>query len=454
MAKFTVTYDDFSGGLWVGGRSRAKQPKNTYEGVDLIPEPGSGYLMPTGGWTAHTSYSYLPPLIADLTYAWYIDPIGSNVGYFAYPDGAPTDITSADPPAGDPVLFDGKFVTPALSLSELLVAAVGDVSATVVTTPDELYALCVYDAWVLGAASTQPNRIYYCDAYDPTTWQSASYYDVGSVTEHITAMVPHNGALYIATFGGWYIANGIPGETFSIHKLNSHSTELNTKAVDADLRIMYTAPARSWLNELSGIIVSPAGYPVVYPVGGPVRWGPFVVVADTDATYFYDILTRTWFAMSQLSSGMMPCPAPTATGLTLFVVDGDDVYEREILPGDCGFASSAFVQSTALLADYMHKSEFRVTEVVAEVEMDTNSSTADRSIAVKVLTPGHPDMALASASAAATTEQTYTWNVAGTQQVAVVRFNINDHPPTYLAQPQVKLKGVKLRRLILRCTES
>ena len=457
MAKFTVTYDDFSGGQWVGGRSRAKQPKNTYEGLDMVPEPGSGYLMPTGRWTTgQANYNRPNPVVADATYAWYADRGNQKVGYYQWPSGTPTDVSSyAHPPIdGDGVLFDGKFVCPAYMTNEILVTAVGDTSTTPVSAPDDLYALCVYDAWIFGASFSNPNRLYYCDAYDPATWASGSYYDVGSVTDYISRMVQHNGGLYIATNGGWYVGYGIPGETFSLRKLTDITTNV-TYAVDAGPRIFFTAMhGRALMEELSGTEVSEVGWGV-QPGAGPVRFGRFVVVKNLDGDYFlYDTALRIWIGIDNPGSALIPPHTPTTAATTLGVTDETAYYYRTIYPSTAGWNGSTFDESTALLADYMHKSSFRVREAIAEVELDTTNTTADRTVKVAVLTPGHPDMAIATASAAATTEQTYTWNVAGTGQIAVARLTVNDHPPTYLAQPRVKLAGVKLRRLILVCEET
>lgn len=453
MAKFTVTYDDFSGGLWVGGRSASKQPKNTWTGVDLIGEHGTGYLLPTGGWTSYATYNYKTPLAAANGYAWYADNASSTVGYFVVPQqnsspGPPSSVASVGHPpstvlyAG--VVFDDKFVIPEAAATNVLVAAVGDTNTTVVATPAILNRLAVYDSWVVGYAG---NRIYYCDAYDPTSWPSANYYDVGSPSSVISAFVQHSGALYVATSSGWWIGSGIPGETFSLRHLTSHAIG-NGAAVDADVRILYTAPDRSVLNELAGIVVSPVLHVDIsndlpnFEGMGPVRFGPYVIVGDGTYWYFFDVLTRTWFSRTAPTTALPPnAPAPVTAAV--FASDGTTIYKVD--PQLAGTT-----ESTALLAEYMHRSKFRVREVFAEVEMLGSTGA----LKFKALTPGHPDMAIATASAAGSTEQTYSITGATAGQVGVYRFEPTDHPPAFLVQPQVKLTGVKLRRLILVCEET
>lgn len=454
MRKFDIEYDDFSGGLWTGGRKNG-QPKNTWEGADLIAEPSTGYLVPTGGWTAHTNTTYPDGVIADSFYGWASDLAGEQVTHFLWDVAGPgsvTDIpaTGYNPAAG--VLFDGRYCAPDFSQSKLIVAAPGDVSATIVNTPDNLFSLTVYESWLLGVAATATNRIHYCAPYDVTSWPAANYYDIGSVADIINFMCVHAGALYIATNSGWFVASGIPGETFSVRRMNEHGTPLNGAAVSADLRILYTAPARALLFELAGAVNAPACF-ASDTAGTPRRIGSIVATPSADGIYCYDILARNWFLMSPANSLASLLAMPGTEGRYALATYDGDLFHREMLPADTGYASSAYVESTAVLAEYAAKHPFIVQDVIAEVELDSNSSTATRSIKVQIATQGHPDLAIATASAAATSEQTATWAVAGTGQVAVVRLSPNDCLHTYLAQPRVKLKGVKLRRLILRCAE-
>ena len=92
--------------------------------------------------------------------------------------------------------------------------------SAVASTPSGTSIAAYGDRVVAAGSTSQPQRLYYSAAGDPTTWSASDFIDVGVGTA-ITALIPLRGALAIVTSSAyssqvtnrfsWWLLTGVPG---------------------------------------------------------------------------------------------------------------------------------------------------------------------------------------------------------------------------------------------------
>ena len=105
-----------------------------------------------------------------------------------------------------------------------------------------------------------------------------------------------------------------------------------------------------------------------------------------------------------------------------------------------------------------HPREFTIDEVICELDLGSTAYNKSRSVGVQMVTNAaimDYSTSVSSLYAAASTAQTVTLPaMASTSgERVVVRFSPNNGGPTFTATPRITLRGVKLRRCIVRCKE-
>lgn len=466
---FSIAYDDFSGGHYVD-RVAAKQPRNTWRGANLVAELGTGYLMPTGRWVWDTDTELTDVAAGVVNYNLvYVfrpaSPDGKVVSYSlsSWPPASYTATTvtgAGNTPTGVPVVFDDSIVCADGIDANLWVYNLTTGITSYPTVPEQLSILCPFGAFLLGAvgdiSSPNQNRLYYSAPMNVASWTSSDYYDIGPAQSYITALVVHNGALYIGTESGWYVASGVPGETFSVRELNDYPARAGG-AVDGDTRVITKGLQWAMFEEIAGTYVGGMNYETG-PLT-PARTTRFVQAVDGDTVWVYDLPTRSWHCATTTDGAtintVLGSSGSSGYDQYLIGISNGKTARYEAFPATCGYDGTAFYEATATLAEYQHARPFVVRRVLAEVEFDVDPSviTAERSISVRVRTQGHLDADPANTDPSTTTLAKAWTGIEGEGQVVVVPFIVNDTPSTYIAEPEVTLKGVKLRRLIMECME-
>lgn len=244
MGSFQVTYDDFSGGHYLGNRV-AKEPANTWFGENMLLN-GQGELIP-----GRVQYSTLAAPAVPSPYTVWTKKYNNglfkygNTGYglqtFTYETGSTINAARTQL-----VVLQYSSLTGALTTSSVAVLTTRyttGLAATVrVGTFDYIYfvhagsdTICrvdlsgsvadissalsgtgirnieVYKSRMLAWSNTGV-RLYYSD---PTfaTWSTADYYDFPGI---ISAVIPRSNDLLVVTTAGVYSVTGVLGETTNI----------------------------------------------------------------------------------------------------------------------------------------------------------------------------------------------------------------------------------------------
>lgn len=493
VKEFDIEWSDFSGGHWFGNRD-VKQPMNTYTGNNMIVGAADGFLMPgaplvidedatstaTGTFGNGTvlDNGYLALNGAALTYG----RRRTLTKPFVY-DGTEYSSGSNNPRAW-PVHFNGDVIQP-YTTNRLAIFDVDTATLDVTTvTPDQFTGIYVWDAWAIGVVG---NRLYFCAPYDATSWNSNDYIDVGDSDAVIQTIVPTVQGLLAGTATGWWQITGVLGQTTTKRQITTKGVAV-AGGVDVDAGIFFMAggnPDQASVRLLSGTQTPTALWDPLATFNGTdriVRVGGHYVFAVTDTggvIYMWSEHTRNWrriqaFTADELSflDDMVRYSVasdPGAGAAQAFIAargqvagpyDAVRIYTYDIDPFNppVNAAGTAFTEATVDLAGYDHKRPFTVTEVLAELDCGTTSLNATRLCELTVKLPSPVSdfatdfAALAGQSAAARTF-TLPSSVDTAGERPVVRFSPNDGGASMSVTPRVRLQGVKLRRLIMRCKE-
>ena len=486
--EFDIEWNDFAGGHWFGNRD-VKQPMNTYTGDNMIVGASDGLLMPGAPLVSHSEATgtFANPLVVDYGY---LALNGAALAYgrqrtlskpFVY-DG--TDYSAgSNNPRGWPVHFNGDVIQP-YATNRLAIFDVATLALTVTTvTPAQFTGIYVWDAWAIGVTG---NRLYFCAPYDATSWNANDYIDVGDSDATIQTIVPTVQGLLVGTATGWWQIDGVLGQTTTKRQITTKGVAV-AGGVDVDAGIFFMAggnPDQASVRLLSGSQTPTALWDPLASFNGTdriVRVGGHYVFAVTDTggvIYMWSEHTRNWrriqaFTAAELSMiGSVRysiASDPGAAADRAFIAARGEVtgnynavriYTYDIDPFNppVTAAGTAYTNATVNLAEYDHRRPFTVTEVLAELDCGTTSLNATRSIALTVKMPTPVvdySTNLTALLANAATTQTYTLPAAASTagERPMIRFSPNNAGPSMSVIPNVRLQGVKLRRLIMRCQE-
>lgn len=244
MGSFQITYDDFSGGQYMGPRS-TNWPKNTWSGENVI-SLSDGRLMPTGAMTAGT---YSPGVrttanLLDLhvdgqsafAFANWVNATPTNFPKLVYwstiNDGTLFPVTGTavalnGTPVGQVAYDNSVFlvetfyylnsagtiysITSPNALSPLVQATVSSALTSVTIKPTDMK---IWGARAVAYGGFS-NRLYYSGTVlvpDKTTWVATQYYEFPGI---ITEVIPRAQDLIVICVGGVFSLTGVLGSSIT-----------------------------------------------------------------------------------------------------------------------------------------------------------------------------------------------------------------------------------------------
>lgn len=360
MGSFAITYDDFTGGHYMGTRS-TNQPANTWTGTNTTLDP-RGNLIASSATLVDTFDTGIPwgnldsfymngvfthPQAVTVVYSHFDANAGTTTSYIAtyyYSSmfggwiwttplalgGTPNGFMAPDQTESNPTLF-------------YVVGSTGDIrkltyNATTATWTDALVTAGTnvtaalykhkYRLLGLGLTGTVLNRLYYSDP-TMTTWSATDYYEFPG---QITNVVTRSNDFVVTTTAGIYSVTGVLGESINIQEIYSFP-ELSqgmANAVGYGRDFVYL---NDYLDSLTGQIYAGLGTnktligtmdlestpPMNIGITNP---GKIVAMANSGETYVMDFggsWTRLkfsdWLASDYVSSGGGGI-TPSATALS------------------------------------------------------------------------------------------------------------------------------------------
>lgn len=498
MADFLVDYDDFSGGMFVGPTS-AKQPKNTFVGLDMLSVERDGMLMPCGPWVPRTglggqSYSNYMYITADGVQIYMADRLLTGLRSETVAGGSGPDVWDG---AGSHTntftfgSFNGRFAEyngsvyiaegtggPKIAATNIVTNA-----ASEITTPAILNDLIMFGQFMVGAAV---DRIYWSAPGDPTSWPPANFLVVTSISNAISSMTLNGSSLIIGTGGGFYQITGVLGSNESLVPIAAEGLyfpSFNPTGAETSADGLLLFGGRyfdgSAAVALRGSVIEPqAWFPTPVSTASE-RWTAQcgATIALVDGLVGGSMLVRSptgkWFALSstnaQATGGASSWVWGWANGThrhrylyaSIGTARGNLIVARHRLgvsDPPTNVAATAFTSATAQLAEYRRTDRFRIKEVICELALGVTALNATRSIGLQMLTPQTPlegGVAATTYSSAGSTLQTITLPAlaSSADQRVTVRFKPTDGTDSFSMIPKVTLTGVKLRRLLVRCSD-
>lgn len=268
-SSFTLEWDDFTGGYHVGP-SHANQPGNTWRGTGVYVDPNDGMLNGVPDWTTVTLSGFTPTtatgggnsfLFTDGQNCWRIYKTTTantaNVclyGYTSFGNAAVGNTAISNVSTiHDAEAWDAQYIfisyTQSSGTDELTRYDTITPGITNYSTPEPLRYLKRWGEFMVGAGVTTPYRLFYSSPYDPTTWDSGDYIDIGDVGP-ITGLAVFGDTLYVSKPDGWWAVTGVPGQTTTVRGIADGYPGTNGHALGT-----------TWFSNgpLSNLASSPAG---------------------------------------------------------------------------------------------------------------------------------------------------------------------------------------------------
>lgn len=478
--KFDVEWDDFSGGYYVG-RSDARQPKNTWRGDDVMVAQHDQMLVPAApievanNWASTVVFeSY--PILMDGNYLYAFDD-ADPFKMWEFPvltdwDGvAPLNsyTFTTNLPQGRGVVAGGYLVIP----TDAAFIATYNLSTNVTSTSTAGPAV-VTDLYQWGeftmAWNSSTNRLYYSAAANPLSWSSANYYDIGKPGDRIITCAVSLGTLYVGTEGAWFALSGVPGASVSVRQITY--TGASSRYSTPDLNGVVFAGGYNEHTPVAALAGSRLA-PTIYTsstatVTADVHAADQYLIADPDPTLGEFLWVRSpegsWSRLTAAVSRGFPDDRSIffESESRIYYLAGQAVYRQDVSVTDppLDAAGTSFQSATVTLADYQANTPFRVDEVIVELSLGVTAANSPvRRVSVAVEQQSVPVEAGGTLTFASNASDTFEHLMPGMTQATnnervTVRFRPNNAGASYTAAPRITLEGVKLRRVIMRCTET
>lgn len=488
--QFEVEWSDFSGGYYVGARE-SKQPQNTWVGDGVIACAGDGFLMP-GAPLAETAL--LGSGGSTLSLSGFVALDGASLSYGYVLGGTKNLVVTGDAgspfslgaivPQGRPVWFQGRILL-AATTAVLIIYNAGAVTTSTVT-PAAFSQVFSWDLFAIGVSS---NRLYFSAPADPTSWNSNDYIDVGEGT--IRAVVPTLTGLLVGTDHGWWQVTGVLGQTTTIRQVSTKGcTAAGGVSVDAGVFFAAAgAPEQAVVRILNGSqtptalwdkdaaftaatqIAKVAGSYVLVSVGGNKayvwseharNWRRIAVptsLTESDPTDLPDAVSFADDPSADASSAIIvSLDRDTLPGPTIVRAYRQFTYDLDPFDPPVDSDGTGYQQATVDLASYDHKRPFRIDELIVELDLGATSLNATRSLGVTIKAPSaivdyHASLTALAANGSQPATFTLPAMATTNYERPVIRFSPNDAGPTMSFAPSLTMRGVKIRRVIARCTE-
>lgn len=524
MARFVLEWDDFGGGYWVG-KSDIAQPANTWRGRNCWTDSLDGYLSPLPNLTT-LAYTATVPTPGDTSAPAFLFMATGGTAYRVYLTTTANQInccryvpTAGTPSAGtltvtntaltttgnwlwsatawnDTFLFTSY--TPSAGVNTLARINLSTLAVTNYTGPaaetSGIRCLTRWGEFMFGAGFLTPYRLYYSNAYDPTTWGATNYYDIGDASA-ITAIVPSGDTLYVCKPEGWYAITGVPGTSLTIRRIapgipgvsfgySGGSTFGPTNgfgAVESPMGVLFSTVDQQAVA-LNGNVLVPLNYqppvgviqtimPGLYGCGGGTNGSGGVtnslVSASKTPLWVLDTLPNPnrWFRMEVPYSAGSPVAQMNFSQLLpankqkrwVYVDSGVALSFIDLSAGGGMSAQTA----TAALAERRHKDPFTVRDLYVEVAY-TADGVVTPSVDARIEVRGWADLPVpgriptstvpATGTATASTPATglyFDRNYA----LATFRFSGDAVAGTGIV-PWLQFSGCKVRRVWAVCDSS
>jgi hypothetical protein len=508
MGSFAITYDDFTGGHYMGNRDTA-QPSNTWTGSNTMldprgnliatdatllttligPTPGAGDFFYLNGIFSHAGFvsvvytyktggggggSYIHSFSL-ASQSWYA---GGAVAL----NGEPVGYLAADQTTNNPVLY---YVKSNGDIRKLTFGSFSwsDSSATTGTNVNTSLYKYKYRLLGLGLTGSIRNRLYYSDP-TMTTWGATDYYEFPG---QITNVAPRTNDIVVTTTAGIYSVTGVFGESINIQEIYTFD-ELSqgmSNPVTYGRDFVYL---NDYLDSVNGKIYAGLGVGKTLigtidleadpPLNiGLTNPGMVVVMSETGYTYAMDSEGRwtrfqfsNWDPTDERTDGRI---SPSAVSITDFPGNmylaqpiikpytfdtGDAIlYLGRVDQTDIKVYSATHTRrdpntaatSSCLLAEYWHNKPMVVREVIVEVEYV--GTTTNASLAVNIIPTGAVD--INTATAPSMTSSTITAPSETTASTIIHRFRVDNAGRAYGFKPNLTHKGVRIRRVICVCED-
>lgn len=515
MGAFQITYDDFTGGHYMGDRTN-NQPANTWKGTDVILS-ARGDLMPV----SPTLFYSKPSSVSSITEATIADVwlLGGRAYVFASWKGATTqsicftgsmDAKPAIPlgtmvsltgrPVGR-VAYDGtnecfyyastgtiyKFVVSTLTESTLSSTLAGSTGPT----------NCVISGYRILAYSTTQKKLWY-SSNTRASFSTTDYYEFPG---NITAVYPRANDVLVVTTEGTYSMVGVPGASVTIQRLleASDTKEGMVRGAVVGRSLVFTDSSVSGqidgsLYELSGatvrqvasfdseVVISNlqnnaentivqnignSGVAVSFATGETYAtnpnntWSRFSGTATTNTAALRKAISRSgnntrneYFVIAQMESNVLQVYRVPYH----LVIPVAETYKFNAPTPQDSIASSPV--GYVSLSEYWHQKPFVVKEVMVEWIIDDptyTGLTGTIGIGSSVTPLGCVDVTPANVPnltvATASTSVTGSTLTTGFPIRVISRLRADNANKGYGASIQMTLTGCRLRRVVVTCED-
>jgi hypothetical protein len=475
--RFDIEWDDFSGGYWLG-TNKLNQPRNTWQGDDVIVAYQDGTLMAGAA-----------PTDVEAVDAW-------RSGVSRYPDlytggGAIASVWFENDPPDIRLIVDGTTVETLTSATingvhpkrlagyrgsfamfgaytqggfqkiAIIDYELGTVTPVTLTIDIEFGAVTTWGDFIVAAYY---NRLYFSEPGDPSNWVESDYYEVGDSV--ISVLVETSSGLLIGTPTGWFLGSGVLGTSFTLRRLNTTSAPVFPgSAVSSSLGTVFKAHDALWA--LNGSESRPIAYDTPAGFGFVRSAGPdYVAASCPGGLVIFSEASQTWRkVLAPVGPDAEPYETFAAEPVLYFfsksaedsVPVGARLYSYDHSPITMTTETGAFRSVSATLAEYESRVPFRVHDVDVYIDMGVSSDAYTRSVGVQLVDPirslenGTTPADIQTAPPSHTRVLPQLAETNGEQ--LMVRFGSADLGAVYGFSPKVTLEGVKLRRVVVHCEE-
>ena len=517
MGSFAITYDDFTGGHYMGNRDTA-QPSNTWTGTNTMLDP-RGNLVATNS-----------PLLATLTGptpgpndTFTIDGVFSVPDYVVifhtyYSAGSATrtskcnlyristgafsalSLTLAGNPQGfiapdqssDKARFYYVDATGNIRLIEFTYKGAVSLTETLVTATTNVKTSLYkykYRLLGLGLTGTIRNRLLYSDP-TMTTWGATDYYEFPG---QITNVAPRTNDLVVTTTAGIYSVTGVFGESINIQEIYTFAemSQGMTNPVTYGRDFIYL---NDYLDSMNGKVFAGLGTNKTLiatldleaePPLNIALINPGLIAIASESGYAYIMDNSGRWARSVFSNWD---PADIGTGGSTSTSGsvGTSAVTLANLPGNMYFAEPAIKPYERDVTDVVaylvrtkntdiklygtvHTAKNPVTNATGSVllaEYWHNKPMVVREVIVEVEYVGTGSSAslavniiptgavdINTATAPNMTSSTITAPSETTASTIIHRFRVDNAGRAYGFKPNVTHKGVRIRRVICVCED-
>lgn len=436
MGTFQITYDDFTGGHYMGDRIN-NQPANTWKGSQVVLHP-RGDIMPMTSYTDYYTFSATGLVQGAVFDHWMVG--GTSYSFITWQATGPTYYTrmlkhALDDPTGSFTAqtvtsrtFQGRVAYVPTNISfyfaydgNIAKITTGGLATTVstalaATTDVNNVALAGYRllAWATPYVYNQANndsKLYYSDA-TRSTFATTDYYEFAG---SIRGVYPRTNDIIVVTDEGVYSMVGVLGSSITIQRLLATSDTLKgmqyagvigrslifgdsvqTGTIDGQLYELTGATVRPIASFDNDVILdnynSGSDNLVVQNAGN----GRIVAAFRTGHVYVSD-MDGTWSRLQSITTGdsglnkisisqgstdsrneyfaITRVLTSGMVGLTRFPMHAPFPIKESYKWGASNSNSTSGPTGTVTLADYWHQKPFTVKEVIVEWLIDDKTKT-------------------------------------------------------------------------------